>query len=63
MSDNYSIEIFATVTDASKWCNNGKTSLKSHIAQQIKGQRKSCGTHPATKEKLHWRYVDKGVKK
>lgn len=41
MSDNYSIEIFATVTDASKWCNNGKTSLKSHIAQQIKGQRKS----------------------
>lgn len=52
-------EIFATMTDASKWCNSGKTSLRSHIAQQIKGQRKSCGIHPITKEKLHWRYVDK----
>lgn len=51
-------QIFDTVTDASKWCNNGNISLKSHIAQQIQGKRKSCGKHPVTKEKLHWRYVD-----
>ena len=51
-------EIFDTVTDASKWCNNGKATLKSHIAQQIKGERKSCGKHPITGVPLHWEYVD-----
>ena len=50
--------IFETVADASRWWNNGKDSLKSHIAQQIQGKRKSCGKHPITKEKLHWRYID-----
>lgn len=49
--------IFETVSDASRWCNNGKDSLKSHITQQIQGKRKSCGKHPLTKEKLHWRYI------
>ena len=49
---------FDTVTEASKWCNNGKTSLRSHIAEQIQGKRQSAGKHPITKEKLHWKYVD-----
>lgn len=50
-------EIFATVADASRWCNNGKDTLKSHIAEQIKGKRQSCGKHPQTNQKLHWRYI------
>lgn len=51
-------EIFETVSLASMWCNNGKTTLRSHIAQQIQGKRKSCGKHPITKEPLHWRYIE-----
>ncbi len=51
-------EIFDTVSLASMWCNNGKSSLRSHIAQQIQGKRKSCGRHPETGQSLHWRYVE-----
>lgn len=51
-------EIFGTVSLASQWCNNEKNTLRSHIAQQIAGKRKSCGRHPITKECLHWRYVE-----
>lgn len=51
-------QIFPTVKEASQWCNNGKDSLKSHIAAQIKGERKSCGKHPQTGQKLHWRYIN-----
>ena len=50
-------QIFETVTEASKWCQDGKTTLKSHIAEQIQGKRKSCGKHPVTGESLHWEYV------
>lgn len=51
-------EIFPTMTLASQWCNPNGSNLRSHIAQQIQGKRKSCGRHPETNEKLHWRYVD-----
>lgn len=51
-------EVFVTVTEASKWCNNGKITLKSHIAAQIRGERKSCGKHPETGVPLHWKYID-----
>lgn len=50
--------IFDTVSEASKWCNNGSTSLRSHIAAQIQGKRKTCGKHPESKIPLHWRYVN-----
>lgn len=50
-------QIFETVTEASKWCQDGKTTLRSHIAEQIQGKRKSCGKHPVTGEPLHWEYV------
>lgn len=50
-------EIFETVTDASIWfC--GSSKQRSHIAQVCKGERKSAGIHPVTKEKLKWRYMD-----
>lgn len=48
--------IFATVTEASIWCN-GNPSLRSHIKQQAEGKRKSCGKHPQTQQPLHWRYI------
>lgn len=51
-------EIFETLTDASKWCNPSGSNLKTHIRQQILGQRKSCGKHPETGEPLHWRYYN-----
>ena len=51
-------QIFDTVSLASQWCNNGKNSLRSSIAKQIAGKRKSCGKHPKTGEKLHWRYIE-----
>lgn len=50
-------EIFPTVTAASIWCSGNK-NLKSKIALQIRGKRKSCGKHPETNEPLHWRYID-----
>ena len=51
-------EIFETLTDASKWCNPNGSNLKSHIAQQIRGERKYCGRHPETNIPLHWKYID-----
>ena len=50
-------EIFETMTDASKWCNPNGCNLRSKIALQIKGERKSCGKHPETGIPLHWEYV------
>ena len=49
--------IFETLTDASNWCNPNGGQLRSKIALQIRGERKSCGKHPITKEPLHWEYV------
>lgn len=51
-------EIFETLTDASNWCNPNGSNLRSHIADQIKGKRQSCGKHPITKIPLHWQYID-----
>lgn len=28
-----------------------------HVSDACKGKRKSCGKHPVTGEKLHWKYV------
>lgn len=50
--------IFGTVSEASKWCNKGSDSLRTHIAAQIRGKRKSCGKHPITNQPLHWRYIN-----
>lgn len=48
-------EIFGCVKDAAKWCG-----LASHssISRYLGGRSKSAGTHPETKEKLHWEYVE-----
>lgn len=51
-------QVFETLTEASKWCNPNGSNLRSHIAAQIQGKRKSCGTHPDTKIPLHWKYID-----
>lgn len=51
-------KIFETLTDASAWCNPNGSNLRSHIAQQIQGKRKSCGKHPETGVPLHWKYID-----
>lgn len=51
-------DIFETLTDASNWCNPNGSNLRSHIAAQINGKRKSCGKHPETQQPLHWKYID-----
>lgn len=50
-------KIFGTVTEASQWCNNGSSSLRSKISLQARGERKSCGKHPITGVPLHWEYL------
>ena len=50
-------EQFLTIAEAATWCG-----LKSgaHIGACCRGERKSAGKHPVTKESLHWQYVDIG---
>lgn len=45
-------EIFDSISDAAKWC--GINSLSS-FGNFFAGRSKSCGRHPITKEKLHWK--------
>ena len=45
-------EIFDTCTEAQKFYHTS-----AHIGDACKGRRKSCGTHPITKEKLTWEFV------
>lgn len=47
-------DIFFTVTDAAKWCG---LKSSSSIHDNIKGNKKSAGKHPITKEKLHWELI------
>ena len=46
-------EVFQTMKDAAEWC--GQKCITS-IAKSCKGEVKSAGKHPITKEKLHWKY-------
>lgn len=48
-------DFFETLKDAAKWCG-----LKTHtnISNVCRGLRKHAGTHPATGEKLSWKYAD-----
>lgn len=46
-------EVFQTMQDAAKWC--GQKCI-TNIGKSCKGQVKSAGKHPITKEKLHWKY-------
>ena len=48
-------EIFNSIEDAEKWC--GLKPL-SNIGRVCKGERKSAGKHPLTKEPLKWRFVE-----
>lgn len=45
-------EIFNCLQEASDWCNASKTS----ICKQLKGNQKTAGKHPITKERLKWDY-------
>lgn len=45
-------EIFESITDAAKWC--GINSLSS-FGNYFAGRSKSCGRHPITKQRLHWK--------
>lgn len=49
-------QIFNTVKDAAEWL--GSIYQKTHISEVCKGKRKTAGTHPVTKEKLTWRYIE-----
>lgn len=47
-------QIFGCIQDAAEWCGlKSRTSINNFLA----GRSKSAGTHPITKEKLHWEYV------
>ena len=50
------LDIFATVKEAKKWCGGGA------IEAQIKGQRNYAGKHPITGIKLHWMYYEDYLK-
>lgn len=47
-------EIFESITDAAKWC--GINSLSS-FGNYFAGRSKSCGRHPITKQRLHWKKI------
>lgn len=49
------LEVFENEEEAIKWCGVNATSLYRSLAD--KGLKRSVGTHPITKEKLHWKYV------
>lgn len=49
-------EIFDCIMDAARWCGlaNG-----SSISQACRGNQKTAGIHPITKEKLQWKYYER----
>lgn len=49
-------EIFDCIMDAARWCGlaNG-----SSIGQACRGNQKTAGIHPITKEKLQWKYYER----
>ena len=53
-------EVFNTLTEANE--KYGGTT-RSNISKVCLGKRKSAGTHPVTKEKLHWMYYEEYVEK
>ena len=48
-------QIFNTAKEAAQWCNRDNSCL----SKCAKGKTNYCGLHPVTKEKLHWKYLDK----
>lgn len=48
-------EVFLTLKDAASWCG---LKHPSDITNHIKGNKKSAGKHPITKQRLHWAYVE-----
>ena len=48
-------QIFNTAKEAAQWCNRDNSCL----SKCAKGKMSYCGLHPVTKEKLHWKYLDK----
>ena len=52
---------FVSIKAAADWC--GLSSSPGNISSQIKGERKSAGKHPVTKEPLHWYFEQDGIEK
>lgn len=50
-------ETFSCLREAAIWCGM-KPESAVNIGAQIAGKRLSAGTHPVTKEPLHWRFAD-----
>lgn len=50
-------EQFDTAVEASKKYGFSK----QHIGAVCRGLRKTCGTHPKTKERLHWLFVSDAI--
>lgn len=50
---------FGSIREAAVWC--GLINSPSNISSQIRGERKSAGKHPITKEPLHWYFEKDGV--
>ena len=50
---------FISIREAAKWC--GLENSPSNISAQIRGERKSAGKHPITKEPLHWYFEKEGI--
>ena len=46
-------EIFPTIKEACLWINKKQGTMSLHLH----GKTKSCGRHPVTNQKLHWRFV------
>lgn len=44
-------EVFPTVKSASEWC-------QGDVGGNCRGKQKYAGSHPVTKEKLHWKFYD-----
>lgn len=45
--------VFLGLKQAAKWCGLKESSFNA-ISRCIKGQQKTAGTHPVTKERCHW---------
>ena len=50
---------FFSMREAANWCGLKDTS---NISRCCRGLRKTAGTHPQTKERLKWQYIDKKEK-
>lgn len=51
-------EIFDTFSAAAKWCGLKDTTC---FTDYFKGRQSSAGTHPITKQKLHWQKFENNI--